>query len=368
MGRSFAWLVVIACACSAAVAEDVEKKFRIGLSFGGYNNTDDILSDAANELFLVNEDQITTKVFIDPRDDSTVFGNLDIMSGGIVTLSAQYALTSIFLVEASVGYGKHDVGDVDVQAQFSLVDVPDMERFSFAAFRIPVGQIERIPLQLTALARFRPRASFNPYVGGGIGYSIIGFEPADEFNQLSINMDASLGGQSRLTEATWGGSILVVPSSSAIGPLTGATVDATDTFEWHLAGGAELSFKRKWAAYVDVRWSFGSRALHIGFDGGDYLGVPVPQLVDYDTSPAANTIYGPVYIPSGGLVDGGSLQVRPAENEPPDTDCSETPAACEDYFDLTLPDGVPDTGFYYVQGGAVDYGGVSLQFGVRYTF
>jgi len=363
-----AWLVLIACASSAALAEDVEKKFRIGFGVGGYNTTDDISSDAANVLQLVDDNQVFSRVFIDPRDDSAVFGNLGINSGTVATLSAQYALTKIFLIEASVGYGKYDVGDAEIQAQYGLIDIPDMEEFNFEWYRIPVGQMERVPLQFTALARFRPRASFNPYVGAGVGYAFIGFEPSDEFNQLSLNLDSSLGGQSRLTEATWGGASLSAPSADAIGPLTGATVDARDTFEWHLAGGAELSFKRRWSVYVDLRWVFGSRSMEIGFNGSDYLGIAVPQLTDFESSPVATAIFGAIQVTTGGLIDGGSLQVRPKQGEPPETDCVETPQNCETFFDPTQPDGVPDTGYYYAQGGSVNYGGVSMQFGVRYTF
>jgi opacity protein-like surface antigen len=368
VGRSFAWLVLIACACSVAGAADVEKKFRFGFSIGGYNNTDEISSDAANELTLVDEDQVFAKIFIDPRDDSAVFGNLDIKSSGIATISAQYAVTQVFIVEASVGYTRADVGDIEVQAQFRSIDIPDMESFNFAWYRIAAGELERIPLQFTALARFRPRASFNPYVGGGIGYSFIGFEPSDELNQLSINMDSSLGGQTRLTEATYGSASLALPPASQIGPLTGATIDARDTFEWHIAGGAELSFKRNWSAYVDLRWTFASRTLQVGFNGGDYLGVPVPQWTDYVDSPAATKTYGAIQITSGGLLDGGSIQLRPAEGESPDTDCVANPQDCEQYFDKTMPDGLVDPGFYYAQGGSLDYGGIALQFGIRYTF
>ena len=81
-----------------------------------------------------------------------------------------------------------------------------------------------------------------------------------------------------LTEATFGApEPWSSPTGDRIRDLGGATVDARDTFEWHLAGGAELTFKRKWSVFVDLRWTFASRTLHIGFNGGDDLGVPVPQ-------------------------------------------------------------------------------------------
>ncbi len=32
------------------------------------------------------------------------------------------------------------------------------------------------------------------------------------------------------------------------------------------------------------------------------------------------------------------------------------------------PDGVPDPGAYYAQGGTLDYDGLAVQFGIRFTF
>jgi hypothetical protein len=355
-------------AWSLAAAEDVEKKWRIGLSVGGYNNLDEIESDAANVLVLVDENLLFEQSYTDPRDDAAVFNKLDIQGGPIATFSAQYALTKIFVIEASVGYNKNDIGNIEVQGQFSGIDIPDLRRFNFSTFTIPAGEMTRIPVQFTALARFRPRASFNPYIGAGIGYAFVGFDPSDEFNDLSFNMDASLGGQARLTESTFGAQQLIAPTTAEIGDLQGATVDVGDTFEWHIAGGAELSFKRKWVAYLDLRWTIASRSISIGFNGGDYLGIPVPQWQDYLDSPIASETFGAVMITTGGLVDGGSLQYRPAEGESPDTNCELNPENCELFFDPDSPDGVVDPGFYYSQGGSVDYGGLALQIGVRYTF
>ena len=370
-GRGFLLLALIVFVLQPSFAEDVEKKFRIGLSFGGYNNQGEISSDAANELTLVDARQNFSRYFYDPRDDSSVFGNLDIQSGPVATLSAQYAFSKVFIVEASVGYNRNDVGEIEVQAQFAGTVVPDLRRFDFRTFRIPAGDLTRVPLQLTGIARFRPRASFNPYFGAGIGYTFVGFEPSSEFDALSANMDASLGGQSRLTEATYGNPTLSI-SGLQIGDLDGAAVRAEDSFEWNIVGGAEFSFKRKWVAFLDLRWTFASQALEFQFNGGNYLGVPVPELTDYEFSQSAYATYGAIWITTGGLVDGGSLQWRPREGELPTFDCFTGPepdsVRCIQAFDHSQPDGQVDPGFYYVQGGTVEYGGVGLQIGVRYTF
>jgi hypothetical protein len=355
-------LVLAGFAVSPALAEDVEKKFRLGFAIGGWNADDELESDSANVLVLVDESFVTEQLFFDPRNDSAVFGELSIQSGPIGTFYAQYAVNKIFIVEASVGYGKYDVGDIEVQAQFDKVDVPDTQPFNFSFFRVQVGELDRIPIQFTGMARFRPRASFNPYVGAGIGYAFIGFEPSQEFNDLSVNMDASLGEQSRLT-----GSFNAAPSfftSGTPGAIEGATIDASDTFEWHLAGGAELSFRRNWSAFFDIRLTFASREFTVGFNGGQYLGIPVPNLTDFSDAPAASSVYGPVQVFTGGLLDGGSIQ--PRETADPDTDCDVTPVDC--VFVVGEFDGETDTGAYYAQGGSVDFDGIALQFGVRYTF
>ena len=359
------------CAGLPVAAEEVENKFRLGLSVGGYNNQSSLTSDSANVLTLVDENEIYYGTYLDPRNDSSVFGALDVNSGPIATFSAQYAASQVFIIEASVGYNTNDVGDIEVQAQFQGTDIPDLRRFDFSSFRVPAGEMTRVPVQITALARFRPRASFNPYVGAGIGYSFIGFDPSDELDQLSVNMDGSRGGPSRLTEATYGNPTLVAPDDAQIRDMQGAVIDVDDTFEWHLVGGAEFSFKRKWAVFLDLRWGFASRSIEFKFDSSDYVGVPVPQLTDYVDSDAGRTTYGAFWVSSGGLLDGGSMQWHPKDGQPLNTDCSGAnpdPQRCTQSFDRTAPDGVVDPGFYYVQGGTVDLGGIALQVGVRYTF
>ena len=224
-------LVLGLVAAPSSVAEDIEKKFRLSVMIGGWNAEDEVSSDAGNVLTLVDENLLLADRFIDPRDDSSVFGNLDVNSGQIATISGQYALTKVFLVEASVGYHRSNIGDVEAQVQYAGLDVPDLDNFRFATHRIPVGKMERVPIHLSAIARFRPRAKFNPYFGLGIGYAIIGFEPSDEFNELSINMDASRGGQATLTGARFGNPELVPPTSAQIEDLAGlGTYPLTTTF------------------------------------------------------------------------------------------------------------------------------------------
>ncbi len=351
-------------AAPAVQAVDVEKKWRLGFSLGGLNNQDKIESDAGNSFTVVDRDFEFAAFYFDPRDDSAVFNDLDINSGGIATLSLQYAITKILIAEVSAGYQKADVGDIELQVQADNV-VPDaqIESFDFSIFQIPAGELERIPVQLSLMARFRPRANFNPYFGAGAGYSFIGFEPSEELNALSRNLDASLGAQAVLTTA-----LNANPSMSSlaepIGDLTGATVDARDTFEWNAFLGAELSFAKNWVVFLDLRHTFSSRALSFSFNGEESLGRSVPNLTDFSDSPLASEFFGAVAVTDGGIVDAGSFV--PIATAPPDTDCADEPQLC--FFDTSLRDGELDTGLYYIQGGSVSYDAFSVQVGLRFTF
>ena len=379
--------LLVGCFVVSAQAEAVEKKFRIGFGAGFLNAQVNVPSDSTNVLNLVDSFLTTVDRFRDPRADGAAFGNLEIKPGPVVTLFGQYAVTQIFVIEASVGYQKTELGDAEVQAQFDGMVIPDEQRFDFQTYRYEVGDIEQIPTQLTFLARFRPRASLNPYVGAGFGYTFIGFEPTDEFNELSANMDGSQGAHWRLTSG-YNGNDTLSPSTAQIRDLGGAKVEVGGTWEAHLVGGLEISFKRKWVVFIDARYSFSSRSATVGFDGQQSLGNAVPRETNYcanqpgDTPPggtretvclgsvageaALNGVYGPTRITYGGLLDGFG-GVEPIEGAPPNTDCSdpEQKLFCQNILE---PDGQLDTGFYYAQGGTFKYDAFSLQLGIRYTF
>jgi outer membrane protein W len=380
--------LVLGAASAIAMAGDVEKRWRLGLGIGGFNPQGEIDSAAANQLLLIDPTSFEPRfLFRDPRDDSSAFGNLDIQAGHVGRFDVQYAPTKIFVLEGSVGYEKTDLGDAEVSVEFLGSSPPIAEiPTNFTTFRIPVGEIERVPIQLTGLARFRPRASFNPYFGGGIGYSIHGFEPTAEFNELSVNMDRSLGQLVTVTDSFNGSGGLGSPVGDPR-DLGGAEVDVRDSFEWHLVAGAELSFKKKWAAFADVRWIDASRDVTIRFDNATELGKSVPNFEDFTNSAIALEVFGPIDIGlnEGGLIDGGQ-RVWVRRTGQPETTICDLPGddnqelVCEFVWftndqldDPRLPDdfeadGLPDPGSYYVQGGKLEYDGFQLLFGVRYTF
>ncbi len=364
LGRFSAALALVALP-AAAHAEDVEKKFRIGVSAGFYNTQDEVRSPSANQLVLTDPNDEPVAVLIDPRNDNAAIGDLTIEPAPRVTLSGSYAFNRFFVLEASAGYQKSDVGDIEVQANFNGRVLDENEEFHFDVFPVAGGTMTQIPLQLTALARFRPKANLNPYLGAGLGYTVIGFDASTALDQLSIRMDRAVGALAPLSNSINGAVAPSLPSQDQLKDLSGAHVDARDTFEWHLAGGMEYSFHRQWAAFLDARYVFASRSFSIGFNGAQSLGLTVPQRTEHADTVFATQQFGPYYLPEQALVDAG--RIGPLPNAPPNTDCS-VPANASQCGFLFEPDGVADPGMYYVQGGTIKYGGVALQIGVRYTF
>jgi len=349
---------------SSVSAVDVEKKWRLSLQAGGYNTADSVPSDAANVLTVLDFDDELLAVLPDPRSDDAAFGEFGLMPATRAMLAVQYAFSKIFVLEGAVGYQRGDVGDIEVQHASPLqVEVRGRDQFDWNARRIRAGVMEQIPIQLTAIARFRPRANFNPFLGAGVGYTIVGFTIDDELDALSSRID-QVRGQFVPLGATG--------QFGTPGPeqdLTGARIDARDTFEWHVASGAEYSFGRRWAVFADIRYTFASREFELTFNGADGIGVSVPNTIVRNGEPISNPAgFGPVQISDTGIVDFGTI--KPLDNSVPQAEwssyCTATPELC--FFDTADLDGQLDPGYYYVQGGRIKYGGWSAAVGVRFTF
>lgn len=306
-----------------AGAAEIHKRFRLSLAAGGFQAQDEVQSDSANVLTVLNDQGEIVGRFIDPRDDAGVSGNFEIQPGSIATLAWQYGLTRHVLLEGSVGYNANDVGQIDITTIRGTGE------------RISAGSLTRLPVQLTGLWRFRPDKKFSPYVGGGLGYSFVEFDSSDELVELSENLEASSGIQSSLKRTDNGG-VIFVNTGDPSTPLYGASIDAPDAWEWHLAGGAELSFARHWCVLLELRYSKASDSFHLQFDGQDQLGISVPQGQAQEGTELADGLYGPLWISPGVLdLDG---------------------------------DGDVDASLYYVTGGELRYDGIAATIGVRYTF
>jgi hypothetical protein len=204
---SVAGCLVLAAATSGR-AEEIEKKFRLSFSLGSYDTQSQIHSAAANRRTIFRPDgQIEDQIY-DPRNDSGAISNFSVETQPGFELSASYGVTRFWYVEGSVGYRTGTVGNVQVQAQFTGIPIPSTQAFNFSIFNLDGGTITQVPLQFTTGIRFRPKAAFNPYLCIGIGYTFMSYKPSDELNQLSVNLDQSIGGFSRIIGTAFGGESL----------------------------------------------------------------------------------------------------------------------------------------------------------------
>lgn len=323
-GRLLLCVVAGFGALTESAAEDVARRFRLAVQVGGHNALDEVRNDSANAMLITDDSGAIIDQFLDPRSDTSALGTLEIRPGNLVTLSAQYAVTSFFILEASVGQENTEIGDIEVHEVMSGT----LRRFS-------AGDLTRIPIQLTGIVRFRPSASFNPFVGVGIGYSTVDFNLSTELDELSVNMSNSIGGRGLLSTVNAGGLAYPCGGCPSAG-LSGVSVATPDSLEWHLSAGAEYSFGQHWALFVDLRYVFAERTFGIEFNDGVPIGIPVPNVTRVRAPPLSEWP-GPMFVTTGGLIDVDG-------------------------------DGAPDLGAYYVQDGRFKYDGPSVQFGVRYTF
>jgi outer membrane protein W len=362
--KGLAWsaaLLAGALAANVAFAEDIEKKWRVGITVGSFLPEDKSHSASANSRAILATDGSLFDFVYDPRNDSAAISDFGIRGGYATRLSASYGFNRTLFLEGSVGYRRADVRNVEVQAEFDGTPRSTTRDFQFRIFNLTAGTIQQIPVELTAGLRFRPKAIFNPYVSLGVGYSFNSFQTSSELDTLSSNMDNSVGGFSRLSGSTFSGERLLSPTSSS--DLSGITVSVPSAPEWHVGGGFEVSFKKHWVVYLDARYVNYSGKLRMKINNGDELGISVPADRRTVTDPNAYGPFGAVWITTGGLIDGGSL--LPNVDAPPGTDCTTDPGDCS--F-TGPPDGVPDPGKYYVHAGNVRFDGLDLQVGVRFTF
>lgn len=335
---SFFIVILAGLFAGSSFAEDIEKKWQLSFSLNNYSTEDQIRSDADNRAFYVDATETVLSVGVDPRPDAAATNVNQIEDAFLLNVAGSYAFNSWFLLEVRVGYSKADVGDLEVMALFDndpeaqfLFD--ERGEFLFRWYSLDVGELTRVPLQLTPIIRFRPKSNFNPYIGAGVGYIFTEFNSSSQMDAFSSNIDHAVGA---FLSATYPGGAIPANKYHDLGP---ATVETPDSWEWHLLGGLEYTFKKHWAVFFDAQYVFATDNMSIKVDGVEKFGIGFPDgTVDITEG---IIIPGPIGQPYR-ILTGGGID-----------------------FD---GDGVADSGSYYVQGGKIKYGGFSLGIGLKYTF
>jgi outer membrane protein W len=335
---SFFIIMLAGIFAGSSFAEDIEKKWQLSFGLSSYTTQDEIRSDADNRAFYIDATNTVLSVGVDPRPDAAATNVNQIEDAFLLNVAGSYAFNSWFLLELRVGYSKSDVGDLEVTALFDndaeaqfLFD--ERGEFLFRWYSLDVGELTRIPIQLTPIIRFRPKSNFNPYLGLGVGYIVTNFESSSEMNTFSSNIDQAVGA---FLSAVYPGGAIPSDKYRDLGP---ATVEAPDSWEYHFLGGLAYTFRKHWAVFIDAQYVFASNSMKIRVDGLERFGIGFPdgevELTEGILIPGP--IGQPYRILSGGGID----------------------------FD---GDGVADPGSYYVQGGDIKYGGFSIGAGIKYTF
>ena len=351
-------IVVWLLAPCIAKAEDSTSKYRVSVSIGDQSTSSEIHTNATNQSsFLKPEGGV--EVIDDPRPDSADKNKAGIKDALRYDLQVSYGLWRTkwgeLSIDSSIGQMKGDVGDLEVAAQFNVVDPPRTrdcgELVRYHLFFIPLGQITETPVQIGSTFRFRPKATggpfrgMRPWLGAGVGYIFAKFDGSDEFLRFSDAVSRSTGFYQKPNFE--GGA-----TAGKTHQFKAAEVDAKDSFEYHATGGIDFPIKKGFSIFFSAGFMWANEGVRVTTDGREEFGSAIPSGQTHKKYPRAGL---PAIILDGGFIDYASGRPLPREGLP-----------CK--FKLGPKDGIPDTGNYYVQGGEIDYSSYTIALGGRYQF
>ena len=157
-------LPVLVASTTTSRAEEVEKKFRLAFSLGGYDTSDQVHSASANRRTLFEPNGEIDDQIYDPRNDSAALSDFGIEPAarrralGVVRVQPPVVRRRLGRLSARDRRKRRGPGSVPGRA-----DPPTVQDFKFTVFNLDGGTLTQIPLQVTAGIRFRPKAAFNPY-------------------------------------------------------------------------------------------------------------------------------------------------------------------------------------------------------------
>jgi outer membrane protein W len=280
-------------ALSPSLAEDTKGKWQFGFGISFYSTKDYIRSnsDVALAGAEIGETGLPAVGFVDPRPDSFMLNKPSIEDDFKFDFTASYGLTRWLAVELGASYLKAPVGNIEIHIEDRDRSVGDgfastvtgcgpnplqPERcYTYAPASgfstktngfLQVGEITEIPIQLSALARFRPESPFDPYVGLGIGYIFTDMETSAEFNALSDHLESQMVNtffEGDITDLTNPTTVIPFPGINPVG----MTAEVKDAFEWHAVGGVDYYVNERFSFYVDARWVSTSGNINIQTDG-----------------------------------------------------------------------------------------------------
>ena len=211
MTRRGSWLILVVLAglglsISTAHAEDVRGRWSFGLGVGFLSTLDDIRNNAA-VLELVDPglgfpddiaDDNPVEGSIDLRNDDLLGRETEIEERQVYTMTIGYGLTSWLSLQVDLGYYEGNVSnldtlrisrryaDTDFDNTFKLGDSDPLSTpLRDSSVPIGIGNLEQIPVMVSAVVRFRKDSAFNPILGVGVGWIFTDFNESDAFRDMN---------------------------------------------------------------------------------------------------------------------------------------------------------------------------------------
>jgi outer membrane protein W len=271
---------------SVGLAEDTKDKWQFGFGLSFMSTSDSIRSNADIAIAgtPLGDIGLPPVIFVDPRPDDNILNEPTIEDDFKFDFSASYGLTRWLAVEMWVSYFEAPVGNIEVFITDNTVTPGDGNPTAGGTVQacgpsgtgtcysyssgvpqqvlnntfVPVGELTQIPIQLSALFRFRPESPFDPYIGAGIGYIFTDMKLSSEFQATSQEIAG------RTIAAACGGEISFCGGSDPATAISdpnafrpeALTVEVDDAFEWHLAAGVDYYMNERFSIYVDARYSW----------------------------------------------------------------------------------------------------------------
>ncbi|MBP7146173.1 MAG: hypothetical protein KBD01_01405 [Acidobacteria bacterium] len=389
--RKVCWGLSLALAATLfaglpASADEVKGRWRWEFHVGGFDPGDEIPSQAADGMTVFDADRWNSVP--DPRPDSAglLAARLDTSLRYEVRASYGLAAWKSGELVLDLGLGRFQSRITNIELSYAL-DVQDVNYTIFDPIseqrifvpgcesignpnpgqnciffssdagsspgnphyenwryeEITGGELTMYPLSMNVLARFRPTKRFNPYVGGGLGYLFVEFDPSQRWKDVADQLDASI-----VDHVIHGQGLSGAGSRLLLGKphdVKRPEISTPDTLYFELRGGAEWQWRPKTALFVETRFNWAQDNIEITADGKSKFGVGTPVLqLDNVSNPAVFPQGGrPAYITRGGL--------RVSAVDPRTGQRTKGPWPGE----------------YYLNGGTLDYGGWMFSTGIRFS-
>ncbi|MGH9868732.1 MAG: hypothetical protein ACREAA_11290 [Candidatus Polarisedimenticolia bacterium] len=348
-----------------------------------FHSTED---EVRNNATLTGDRRIdgTTEGDRRPGQSDTRDGSIE--DGLSLSLNAGFGLTDRLSLQLDTGWFRSEVGPADgYMVDFFPISVNPLDPTTLAGFRnrttsfAPmIGTITQIPVSVSLLHRFRKDRRLNPFLGAGVGMIFVELEADEDIEELNERL-SNLRVREVYNEL---GEVIPVPGTGLSPDQIAAlkrdarlpmrhlmTLQADDAFEWHLSGGLEYFLGGRSSFIASASYTFTDGAVEFlaaDEDQVEFSIYPEPMFredgsvkIFSDSGLPPNPYINPL-VPAMGRYKCAVGTVGDFDNDGHYDD------RCYRNNGLSARDD-PD-GRLLIQGGRIEYGGFTVNIGLRFYF